>query len=167
MNALEKAEALLRAVSAEFGPPLEFLEGECTIEHDGGQEVSIQVDEASSALMLYAPLTSAGHHDREALFAWLLELNLLDDHLRGAVVGLDRMSDFLVLRYRLPLEGTTAEDLSALIFGLFEVAGEVNAAINEFLHHGDSDAPDDAATQSGGTSADEADDPAPSRGDFA
>lgn len=149
-----RAEELLAALSQELGMPLAFVDGgECVIEHDDGAEISIQVDEATDALMICAPLLPAGGGNREALFAWLLELNLMDEQVGGAVVGLDRTTDMLGVRYRLPLEGASAEQLGALLVDMFAMVERLGAAVVAFQQGDDDDRSDVAPPPGEATSA--------------
>lgn len=133
-----KAEILLAALGEATGSELAFVEGgECVIERDDGREISMNVDEASDALMILAALMPAGEADREALFAWLLELNLNDDLLRGSVVGLDRGTDTIALRYCLPLDSASPEQLVGLLIDLFELIDRMSQAILEFIQTND------------------------------
>jgi len=123
-------DALLGMVGAEIGTPLALDDdNECIVARDDGQEVILALGDDASALFVMAPLISSGHDRREELFAWLLEVNMEDELTRGTTIGLDRATDTLVLRYRLPLEGLSGVELAGLLSNLFTVIDEMTAAI--------------------------------------
>lgn len=133
-----KAELLLAALGEATGSELAFVEGgECLIERDDGHEVSMNVDESTDSLMILAALMPSGEANREALFAWLLELNLNDETLRGCVVGLDRATDTIALRYCLPLDSASPEQLVGLLIDVFELIDKVSQAILDFNQSND------------------------------
>jgi Tir chaperone protein (CesT) family len=127
-----KIDALLRAVGTEIGTPLELDDdNECILSRADGQEIVMIASGDSDALIVMAPLVAAGPANRAALFAWLLERNFEDDLTRGTTLGMDRASDMLMLRYRLPVEGLTGAGLAGILSNLFSVIDELMSAIAE------------------------------------
>ena len=88
-------EELLKAASEEFGEQLDVDENaECIIERDDGQELAMRVCEEPAALQFFAPLGSPPNQDREAFFAFLLDLNLNHEITDGAAISGDDPAEY-------------------------------------------------------------------------
>ena len=126
------AEILLKAVGNEIGTPLGLDEnGECIIARDDGQEVIVVASDNSDRIAIMAPLLSVGPAGREALFEWLLEVNLANELTQGATIGLDRSADMLAIRHAIAADSLDGNRLSDIIANVFALVDELISTIGE------------------------------------
>lgn len=130
-NARAALGEMVKELSRELGEALEYDDeiGECVLARDDGQEVVILAEDESDAIYLMATVAPMGGTDRLGLQAWLLEENLNEEHLSGMAIGLDRNSDYIVVRHRVPLVTVNATSLNNMMMNIFGVVDALVAAM--------------------------------------
>ena len=150
-------EELLKAVSEEFGEQLDFDENaECIIERDDGQELGMRVCEEPAALQFFAPLGSPPDQDREAFFAFLLDLNLNHEITDGATISVDHVVDLIIMSKTISVHDLDPAHFAATLAHVFDVVDKISIAISgddptEYDPTGD--APGDQSTEGDDQSA--------------
>ena len=123
---------LLKTASAELGVPLELSEdNECVITRADGQELVVGAEEGDESIWIFAPLFEVGPNNREALFAWALQENVIQEHTRGAVIGMDTTTDRFLLSHRVHLSILSGDRLSQILSNLFELVDTIANVIAE------------------------------------
>lgn len=123
---------LLKTASTELGIPLELSEeNDCVITRADGKELVVGAEDGDETVWLFAPLFEVGANNREALFAWALQENVIQEHTRGAVIGIDTATDRFLLSHRVHVSILSGDRISQILSNLFELIDTISDVIAE------------------------------------
>jgi hypothetical protein len=118
-------------------------DGTATISFDDEVTCTIEVPADSDFIYFHADVDRPPIVDREELFATLLRLNVFMVSVDGAWIGLDPVTDEVLICASLPLLGISAERLNATLTGIANLVLEIREAMREGAYLQDkSDLPD-------------------------